>query len=574
MLKRPLQTFFQKNSLLLLLLFGIVVWSVTMVKSGIVYGFGMGFWGPNGHDGIWHVAVINSLSKGIFSMPVFAGENIKNYHIGFDLLLSGIHRITNIPVIALYFQIIPPIFAALIGFLVYRFVLLWKGSSRQAIWATFFVYFSGSLGWVVTFIKDGTFAGESLFWAQQSLSTLINPPFALSLIFIFLGLIFLEKYLKSGSNKFALYAIIVFSLTIQVKVYAGVLIIAGLFFAGVTDLLIRRNLKFLYIFLATLVLSVFAILPTYDFGTKSLVFAPFWFLESMVASPDRFYWPKMATALINYKLSGNIIKAILAYSFTFFIFLLGNLGVRIIAVPWISKGLRNFRKLGIIEIILISTIFVGILIPLCFVQAGNPWNSIQFFYYSLVFLSVLSGVSVGEYFERIRKENKSSENEYSAKVWTATAVLLILIIPTLVSTLRNYLPSRPPAKISIEELQALKFLKDMPDGVVLTQLYDRELADKAIANPPRPLYLYESTAYVAALSGKQTFLEDEVNLEITGYDWKRRREDIIRNFGDTTYLKNLGITYIYIPDEESFKYKDEMKSINIYNKDNIAIYKL
>lgn len=574
MLKKLLRAFFQRNNFLLLLLLGIISWSVTMVKSGIVYDFGMGFWGPNGHDGIWHIAVINSLSKGTLSMPVFAGENIRNYHIGFDLLLAGVHKLTNIPTVNLYFQVVPPLFAALIGFLVYRFVLLWRGSNGQAFWATFFVYFSGSFGWVVTFIKDRSFAGESLFWAQQSLSTLVNPPFALSLVFIFLGLIFLEKYLKSDLSKFAVLAVLVFSLTVQIKVYAGVLIIVGLFIAGIAYLLTKRSLKLLYIFLATLALSALFILPTYDFKTKSMIFSPFWFLESMVASVDRFYWPKMATALINYKLSGNVVKALLSYSLTLFIFLLGNMGIRIIGIPWISKSLRNFRKLGVVEIILISVIFVGILIPLCFVQSGNPWNSIQFFYYSLVFLSVISGISVGGYFESLRKKNALPKKQFLFKSYAVSGVILVMTLPTFISTLRNYLPARPPAKVSKEELSALKFLKDQPDGIVLTQIYDKELADKAVSNPPRPLYLYESTAYVSALTEKQTFLEDEVNLEITGYDWEKRRQEVIEHFGNTSYLKSLGITYIYIPDEMGFKYKDEMKSLNIYNKDNIAIYKL
>jgi hypothetical protein len=56
-----------------------------MVKSGVYYGYGIGFWGPNGHDGVWHISLINSLSKGSLEMPIFAGEQIKNYHIGFEL---------------------------------------------------------------------------------------------------------------------------------------------------------------------------------------------------------------------------------------------------------------------------------------------------------------------------------------------------------------------------------------------------------------------------------------------------------------------------------------------------------
>jgi hypothetical protein len=34
----------------------------------------------------------------------------------------------------------------------------------------------------------------------------------------------------------------------------------------------------------------------------------------MVADTDRFYWPKMASAIYNYRLSGNILKSALAYT--------------------------------------------------------------------------------------------------------------------------------------------------------------------------------------------------------------------------------------------------------------------
>src|SRR3989344_2234192 len=131
--------------------------------------------------GIWHVALINSLSRGSFEMPIFAGAQIKNYHLGFDILLAVIHFLTRISVINLYFQIIPPVLAFLIGWLTYKLT--------KNFWVFFFVYFGGSLGWVLG-------KGESTFWTQQAISTLINPPFALSLIFILLGLISLLKKKK------------------------------------------------------------------------------------------------------------------------------------------------------------------------------------------------------------------------------------------------------------------------------------------------------------------------------------------------------------------------------------------
>src|SRR3989338_3123411 len=132
---------FAKNSHWILITIGTIVWSLTMVKSGLVYSFGMGFWGPNGHDGVWHLAIISGLSRFSLAMPIFAGELIKNYHLGFDVLVAFLHLLTSIPSVNLYFQILPPVTAALIGFLVYKLT--------GNIWSVFFTYFGGSLGWIL-----------------------------------------------------------------------------------------------------------------------------------------------------------------------------------------------------------------------------------------------------------------------------------------------------------------------------------------------------------------------------------------------------------------------------------------
>src|SRR6266478_5563744 len=107
----------------------------------------MGFWGANGHDGIWHIALAENLSKGSFQIPVFSGSFLQNYHLGFDLLLATLHKLTSVPVVNLYFQILPPILALLIGILTYKFVFEWTKSDNSSLLATFFVYFGGSLGW-------------------------------------------------------------------------------------------------------------------------------------------------------------------------------------------------------------------------------------------------------------------------------------------------------------------------------------------------------------------------------------------------------------------------------------------
>src|SRR4030042_3011125 len=284
-------------SMIVLLSLGVICWSLTIVKSSLIYPYGMGFWGPNGHDGIWHIALIESLVKGSWQMPVFAGEAIKNYHIGFDLIVAALHKISFISVSTLYFQIIPPILAVGIGYFIYLFVLAWRNSRRDAFWATFFTYFGGSLGWIVTYLRDGKFEGESMFWSQQSFSTLINPPFALSLLFIFLGLTLLIKGLEEKNKKYLTLVTFLFGVLIQIKVYAGILIMAGLLVAGFWYLMKRESTILFKVFSGVLILSLLLFLPIAPEATKTVIWNPFWFLETMMSDPSRVYWPKFAQAM-------------------------------------------------------------------------------------------------------------------------------------------------------------------------------------------------------------------------------------------------------------------------------------
>ncbi|MCX6705785.1 MAG: hypothetical protein NTV24_01615 [Candidatus Woesebacteria bacterium] len=534
MLKKSILVFLKSNlSLIVLLIFGVISWSLTMVKSGLCWNAqcasGVGFWGANGHDGIWHLALINNLSKGIFDMPVFAGYTLQNYHIGFDLLVAMLHRLTGISINTLYFQILPPIFTLLIGLFVYWFIENWRKSKKEAVWAVFFTYFAGSFGWVLG-------KGESAFWSQQAITSLINPPFALSLIFILLGLIFLLKFLKNHSTYYFLLSTVFFGLLIEIKVYAGLLVLGALFVSAVHELITvhpalpaGRRLRITFVFLGSLTISLILFFSLTRISGSSLVWQPFWFLETMMGISDRLGWTRFYSAMMTYKSGGILLKGTLAYLVAFVIFVVGNFGTRILAFKNI-----NLKKLSSIDLFIWSIITGGILIPTFFLQKGTPWNTIQFFYYSLFFSGILAGIVL------------------SRTTYYILLATVLLTIPTTIITLKDvYLPQRPPAILPKEELSALEFLRNQPDGVVLTYPFDRIKAKEAEASPPRPLYLYESTAYVSAFSGKSTFLEDEVNLNITGYDWPTRRVDIENWYKEPNevkarkFLKKNSIKYIY-----------------------------
>jgi hypothetical protein len=535
----------------LLIILGTITWSWTMVKSGLSYPYGLGFWGANGHDGIWHIALSESLSRGSLSMPVFAASQLQNYHIGFDLILAFLHKITFIPILNIYFQILPPIFALLIGFLTYKFVFEWTKSEKASIWSVFFIYFGGSFGWIIGH-------GESAFWSQAAISTLINPPFALSLIFLLFGLILLSRLEKKFSSLNLLLCSILFGSLIEIKVYAGVLVLGAILVSGLYSLFIYRKLLLLKVFVGSLILSLILYLPLNHNSGSLLVFQPFWFLETMMGLADRINWTRFYSAMLTYR-SGHVwIKAVAAYSVAFTIFVIGNFSTRIIFL---------FRKIKFDElnVFIYSIIGTGLIIPMFFLQKGTPWNTIQFFYYSLFFASILTGIVVSQ-----------------IKNTILLYVIILVTIPTTIITLKDvYVPGRPPAMLSNEELSALSFLSKQPDGIVLTRPFNQAKADAAIDNPPRPLYLYASTAYVSAFSRHQTFLEDEINLDITGYDWKPRRAETLSWYnGKDDILKRQFLTvnkikYIYwIKNGQSPLDLGKLSLSNIYENNLVTIYQV
>ena len=528
-----------------------------MVKSGWPYPFGLGFWGANGHDGIWHIALIENLAKGSLEMPIFTGYKIQNYHIGFDLILAAIHKVTFIPTVNLYFQVVPPILALLVGILTYRLVRVWTKSEQTAFWSTFFVYFGGNFGWVLG-------KGESAFWSTQAISTLVNPPFALSLTIILLGLIFLLKCLKSSSALYPLLAIVLFGVLLEIKAYGGVLVLGGLLLAGIWQVVKSRKFIFLKIFLGSLIFSTILYLLLNRNSAGLFSWQPFWFLEAMVAASDRLNIPKLAEAMTSYRYQHVIRKFIPTYCLVFLVFVIGNLGTRVVSF------FRNPKKIDEFDIFYYSIIAAGILIPTFFIQQGTPWNTIQFIYYSLFFSGILAGVVLGRLFEKTNK----------LKIKIPICFLVVAAtIPTTVISLRDiYVPGRPPAMLPNDEMEALNFLKKQPNGIVFTYPFEKEMADKWMT-APKPLYLYTSTAYVSAFSSKPIFFGDVGNLDITGYEWPARLAEIEAWYKEPNqtlareFLKKNKIKYVYwLKGQRAYLGEAQLGLNLVFENEEVKIY--
>jgi hypothetical protein len=558
----------------LLMFLGVGTQALTMIKSGLLYSFGMGFWGPNGHDGVWHLALINELTKHFPPQnPVFAQFKLLNYHWLFDLLVALINKITLIPTLNLYFQIFPIIFSGFLGILIYLFVKKWTKNNLASLLAVFFAYFGGSFGWIVTLLRGQGIGGESMFWANQSVSFLINPPFALSLILILAGFYLYLNYLIKPTKKLLVILSLLLGLVVGVKAYGGIILLFGLGLASFWEWLMTKKLITGKVFLGSLLVSLVIFLPSNLRAPSLFVFSPLWFPRTMLAFPDRFGWQRLDQARQAYLATGKWLKWLLAEGLALTIFFVGNLGTRIIGVTKFFSWLKSGKKIDSFQILFLGCLLVSGIIPLLFIQKGNPWNTIQFFYYFLFLAGILAAWWLGEFFQRLPKRSL-----YHILIYNILLVLLVgLTIPTTLGTLKHYLPSRAPARIGFEELEALEFLKNRPEGVVLT--YPHDYKAREITKAPKPLYAYETTAYVSAFSHKETFLEDEMNLEIMGVDWRPRRsleeqfftthdEEWARNF-----LRENNIKYVYLTNDQKFEVGDYQIGLEkIFENGEVRIY--
>ncbi len=555
-----------------LILIGTCFISLAVVKSGMPKSYGLGFWGPNGHDAIWHLSLIEALQKQIPPQnPTFAGISLSNYHYFFDLFVAGIAKISSISSLDLLFRFVPVTMALLYGCLIFTLTKRLSNSMVAGWFALFFAYFGGSFGYVITYARDHIFGGETLFWAMQSASFLLNPPFAISVILLLAGLVFLLEWFKNPSKMLLIPLFLLLGVIAQFKVYAAIIIIAGIGLVGLYQLVRHRELKALILAIGLSITNGIALLSNTKITEGLLVFSPFWLIHAMIDSADRVFWERLTLA----RNSGSMGKLILADAIGLLLFVVGNLGTRVIGFFSFLKNRQNDTHVNYVYTILVIAALVGLLFPLFFIQKATPWNTVQFFYYTILFFDIFAAIALAKVINVLMLRPRPLQ----LITFIIVAVVLILAVPTNRSVFETYLPDRAPARLSFGELKALTFLKHQPDGIVLTYPTNEKL--RLQFQEPIPLFAYTTTAYVSAFSGKPTYFEDEMNNEIIGTDISQRvvgQQEIFKNTNadfDKGFLRKNNIKYIYLPkllkshiDEGTYGVK------NIYSSDEVVIYEV
>ncbi len=511
-----------------LLLLAFFASLVIIFPSGSSYCFqgicGVFFWGAHEHDGVWHLAVANTLFHHFpFQMPNMNGTAIHGYNYLLDIVIASLSYLTHVSVSIWYFKLLPLLWFFGMSTLTYAFARAYRKSSTYPFFVFFFTFFGSSLSYLLRYGHTGHIWGASGILSMQSLQNMLNPQFAWSLLPLLALLIGLSQD-KRRYRDYLLYGLLAM-IAIGLKFYTGVAI--GLILAAdLTMSMLKERRQILPTLIKGLIVLGLAALSLWIFYNPGasmgspFSFKPWATVNPIIEDQSLLYLPKWAERLYNYH---GLELAVLELG-VLGLFLLCNYGTRILSLLFYQArdSTSNGRIRGLIVIGAVGSLLLSILL----IQRGVWWNTVQFLYVSLF----LSGLLAAEAMDQLLSTKKVPQ-------YVVIFLLLILTIPTNIDVLHTFLHFPGTSYISAEELSALSYLREAPEGVVLTPLFAARPQPTTLADVTREY----DTAYVSAYTGKQTYLSDTIQLELTNINY-RERQNLLSQF-DCQVLST--VTYLY-----------------------------
>ncbi len=509
----------------------VFVFSSTMIFS--LQGQGLKL--QEVHDSTWHIALVKNLQLSIPpAHPSDSSIVLNNYHYFYDLFLATLAKFSHLSLFFLYYQFSVVFLSSLL--LLSAYVLGRRLLNKLAgFYLVFFTALVGSFSYLIPLFNPDQGWHESSFWVSQTLVMIVNPQviYTLALTYIFILLLFL--LLKTNVKKqlylqLNIILIILISTSIGFKSYTWVILsfVYALFL--LFELLKYKDKKIILIGLVYVLVSLPFVWLVTKFAGNSFFYEPMWFVNSMIESPDRVNYLEWKFLQDHYLFKKNWLRFYFIEVKKVLIFYFGNLGIRglfiFLPVVFLFSKHKNKEQKYLIQISWL--VFLGFLFssifPLIFLQRGTVWNSIQFWYYALIFANILAVLTL-----TILLQKRSKLLNIIVFL-----ILVSLAIPTSIKTIVD--KNKAPFILSNQDMSFLSsFTKQ--DNLLIC---------------PENTNLYQ-TSLVRSLIKGNVYLANPGQLELVGSDLsKRKKLEKIFNSKDSLALKQLldvnQITYVLCHD--------------------------
>jgi hypothetical protein len=551
----PLLSLFKNKILVGLIVLGVFVQGMISFPSGFRYPGGYYFWSAQGHDGLWHVAVMQEIAKHFPpNNPLYANQPLLNYHYASNIFMGEFYRLFPfLGSLDLYFRFFPVLLSFLISLSVFCFAKR-RWNQQVGYWSIFFTYACGSFGYIVSILNHRfPLSGETTFWVSQGNTILGNPPHALGLILLTTILFLLEVWIKTKENFWIyLIAFLGYGLAV-VKVTSGMVAIFAL---GVTGLYFLWQEKKIGVLASSIFLAVsnFLLLKVISPTAGSfLIFEPLWFTRTMMVSKlGNVDWELRRQHYIWKNTWHSSLRVVQLELEAIAIFIIGNSGMRIIGFwEFIRKAGRKWlKKIDGVDVFIASSLLFSVGIVLLFVQRGIIYNFIQFMQIYLHFLGILAAATTVALLGKLK----------GRPIRLAIPILIIILaVPTVIGSFFDfYGPERTPlSKVTPAEEEALNWLKNNSSSkdIVLTKPFTGG-GEWRYPKQPWPISAWYSTPYVFVFSGRYGYLTGEEQLMILGYKTENDLKTTRAFFAQVNlaqnqkFLTEKNIDFVYVRKDE------------------------
>lgn len=518
----------------LLLFFGFaLIQSYPLLNGGNIGPNGIYF--PSLHDNLWNISIINQLNIAFPPFhPAISNETLKNHHYFYLYFLTLIHKTTNIGIFELYFRFGTVLVSFLFGISIYLVSTIFTKNMNFKILSVFFGIFSGNFAYLAPFFfKNISDWRANLFFADQPFDQIFNPYTVFGYAVFLVSIYCVFNYLRSAkpNTNWQVLSAILIAVTYGIKSFACVILMIALFLISFISVVFLNQFKPLKLLALTIIILIPFFLLVSGSKSVSLIFFPGWLLTEMMIGKDKLNLPQFI-AIENYYLQiGNWLGLLKLKIIELLIYLIGNLGVRILGMFFIAKTIFSFKydqKNLIFRIYILILILVSLALPLLFNLSTSPHNIIQFTPFSLLLLAILSAF----FLEDLIKQK--SIRKYKLIPILIIILIVSLAIPVNVKNFIQKLRSEKGDIINLEELEALKYIENNNDGIILI-------------NPDE---FDRSPIYISALAKKSVYLADKNFALQTAISPEERIKKIKLFFEngmmDFNFLKNNNIRYIYL----------------------------
>lgn len=520
-----------------------VIFSLSMLTSG-VYDNSIKY----GRDDLWHLALINELKANFPpDNPGFAGVTLKGYHFFYNFLLAKISNIFFISSLSLYFHFFPLFIAVLWGLGVYAFMYKWSKKISVGLWAVFLTMFGGSFAFILRLRGHENLSLDSAFGIQQPATALINPPFSISIVVVIAVLFAFYQYFATKKKGWLVPVILCAGLISMFKVYAGIILLGSIFLVALLQLL-KKNFIFLIacFFIGILFVMTYGIFRDIS---STLIFAPLWAPHSVLV--DNMPWYGYAEKMYTYT-KFSVIKGIIETElYSWYVFIFGNLGTRLIGLLFLPFLLLKNRKLSFFAFTILSMTLISIIIPLFFIQSGKVFEIIQMAWYFLFFVSLFAAFGFYKLFS-------FSFNKTLKIVFFI--IILALTLPSAYEPYKGYFVAMGShgSPLSDPYFKAMQFLNS--NGSYNETIL--EVPDKNISSTQNDLrrWYRSSSPAIVAFGNKRGYLNNEY-IDFTGVDISPR----INFIRKIILLNNLSLS-------NSSEYINLQKEVKQGLKDNKIVF--